>query len=263
VSRLGQPSLTSPFDTVMSSWKHLTLWIIALSALVGCGHSVHEGQLVGSWQLDIQVADARVTYYPDHTWVMTLSSSRADIPNSSEFGKWKLQGDHLVTTTFSTLGNTATRALETSTITKLEEKALELKSRDQSGRIKTTTFHRANSPAAPVSDEDCRQGLAGTWTFSDTNSQKKTGALLYSSYRADGGASWRGTIYRESGSQPAPFATGLWRVQGGLLYTSVTNSEGPLPADSKEERDEIIFLTPSQFTYRDEQGMIHKVVHAR
>jgi hypothetical protein len=248
----------------MNTRTKLVACIYAAFVLLGCEHSLQEGQLVGSWQLDIHVADARVTYYADHTWAMTLTSSNTDIPSSSEFGDWKLQGNRLVTNTRSTLDNIATNMLETATIVKLDGSVLVWKVQDQSGHSKTSTLHRTDMAAAPVTDADFTRRLVGTWIFSFTNSDKLTGALLYSSYRADGSTSWRGTVYRESRSQEMPKATGVWRVQEGHLSTTITNSQqSNLLPIGKESRDEIISVTGSQFTYRDDQGTIYKVVRAQ
>jgi len=230
-----------------------------LLAVVGCKRSFQESQLVGSWQLDVQAADVRFTYYTNHTWVMIITSSE-NIPSGSEFGEWKLDGDRLTITTRSALDDAATNVRETGKIEKLNNSVLIEKNQDVGGKTKTSAFHRVEMPSASVADSEFTQKLVGTWRYSYTNTTKPTGVLLYSIYRADGNALWHGTIYKESDSLPMPKASGIWRVDRGYLSTTITNIQSNLLQINKESRDQILSITDSQFTYRDEQGIVKKVI---
>jgi hypothetical protein len=234
-----------------------------LCVFTGCKRTYQESQLIGSWQLDVHVADARVTYYVNHNWVVTLISSNDNVPSGSEFGEWKLEGDNLITVTRSTFDNAATNVRETAKILKLNDSVLSEKTQDNSGKTKTSTFHKIDAPAASVSDIELAQKLIGTWRYSYTNTDKLTGMLLYSLYKSDGSASWRGTLFKEDRSLPAPPASGVWRFENGDLITTITNVQTDSSAINKESSDGIILVTESQFTYRDGQGIVKKEIRVQ
>ena len=242
--------------------KFLVLGLTAF-VFIGCKQSIHENQLVGSWKLENSVADARFTYYANHTWVMTIVSSDAQIPSGSEFGDWKLDGNRIITITRCTLDNIAGNTSEIGSIVKLTDSVLVEKTPDINGQTKTSTFHKIDAPAASVSDAELCRNLVGTWVFSYTNASKAAGVLLYSSYQPNGTAFWHGIIFKENQSLPMPEANGVWKVENGYLGTTITNSQSSQLAANKETRDQIISITDSQFTYRDEQDTIKKVVRLK
>jgi hypothetical protein len=226
--------------------------------IIGCSHSFKESQLVGSWQLDVQNADVRFTYYPNHTWIMTITGTES-LPSESEFGEWKLEGDSLMLITRSGLDDKVSNVQETGKIRELNNSVLVELNQDANGKTRTSSFHRVGSPSPSVSDDEFAQRLVGTWRYSYTNTAKLAGVLLYSSYQKDGRAFWHGTIYKESGSISAPKASGNWQVENGFLKTTITNSQPNGPSMNQGSQDEIISVTDSQFTYRDEQGVLKKV----
>jgi hypothetical protein len=223
--------------------------------LAGCQKSFQENQLIGSWKLDVHVADARITYYQNHTWVMLMVSSDERIPTGTEFGEWKLDGNHLETITHSTFDNHATDKTETGTIIKLNDSTLVEKTSDDSGQTKTSTFQKIDAPFASIPDDEISQKIVGTWISTYTNATKLAGTLIYSIYDKNGSAHWHGTLFRESGAQPLPSAEGNWHVENGYLVTVITNL-----SSSQESRDQILSITDSQFTYRDEKDTIKKAL---
>ncbi len=240
-------------------WIALKL-CIALSLacfLTGCGRSYKDSQLVGSWQLDVSLANAIITYHPDHTWVMTLTSSKNDIPNGSQSGDWKIEGNRLVTMTRSTLNNAVTNIQETAEIMKLNDSQLLWQTQGKDGKKRISKLHRVASaePAAVSTDAELTRSLVGTWTLSVTNT-KGLRAVFYKTYQADGSAIWHGTMYSQTRTQAAPNASGVWRVEQGNFFTTVTNSSSRLIPVNKESRDKIISVTASQFIYKDENGKI-------
>src|SRR5262249_24931859 len=72
-------------------------------------------------------------------------------------------------------------------------------------------------------------------------------------YRADGTVTWDGTSISQRRTQQF-VDHGVWRVEGGYLCTTVTNSAVNQFALRKEYRDELISATDSEFTYRTASG---------
>jgi hypothetical protein len=234
--------------------------IFSAIVLAGCKKSFQESQLIGSWQLGVHVADARVTYYPNHTWVMIMVSSDDRVPSGSEFGEWKLDGNRLITITRYTFDNRVSNTSETGTIAKLNDSTLIEKTSSDNGQTKKSTFNKIEAPLASVSDDELSQKVIGTWISTYTNTTKLAGTLIYSIYDKNGSAHWHGTVFKESQSQPLPNADGKWRVENGYLVTAITNLSSNQTPPSQESRDQILSITDSQFTYRDEHGTIKKAL---
>lgn len=232
--------------------------VTLLSLVVGCTHVYQDKQLIGSWQLESRTSDARFTYYPNHTWALVVTSSDSRVPSGTAFGSWKLTGDRISVITESTLDNKPSRKEEIATVVTLTSSSLTIINQESNGAERTSSFHRIDVAAAVPSDEECAQKLQGTWLYLYTNKVKSAGLRAYSSYQSDGKASWHGTIYRGTESSRTPNALGKWRVEHGYLITGVTNSEGGVLPTNTETRDEIIQITDSQFSYRDESGTIKK-----
>ena len=245
----------------MNVRKRLCFVLTCLACIVlfaACKRAYQENQLVGSWRLDNGAADARLTYYSNHTWVLVVLSSDSQITSGTAFGSWRLDGDRVNTTTESALDNKPSKADEIGEITKLTASALVLRNRDVNNKETTSTFSRIEAPTTTLSDEECTAKLLGTWLYSYTNSAKLVGARLYESYQSNGLAVSHGTIYRNGQSSPFPNVSGTWRVENGLLVTAITNSEAPASVRNKEVRDQILQITDSQFSFRDEHGFIKK-----
>jgi len=234
--------------------------ILAAFALAGCKQSFQESQLVGSWRLDIHIADTRVTYYPNHTWVVTMVSSDDRVPSGSEFGEWKLEGNRLTTITRCMFDNRSASASETGTIVKLNRSTLVEKTSNNGGQTKTSTFHKIDAPLASISDDELSQKVVGSWISTYTNTTKLAGTLIYGIYDKNGSAHWHGTVFKKSESRPLPDADGTWRVKNGYLVTAITNLSSKQTLPSQESRDQILSVTDSQFTYRDEQDTIKKAL---
>jgi hypothetical protein len=234
--------------------------ISSLFGLAGCSKSFQEHQLIGSWKLDVHVADARITYYPNHTWVTVMVSSDDRVPSGSEFGEWKLEGNHILTVTRCTFDNSAKNQLETGTIIDLKDATLVEKTSGDDGQTKTSTFQKIDAPAASISDDDLSPKMIGTWIFTYTNTTKLAGTLIFSTYEKNGSAHWRGTVFKESKSEPLPNADGTWRIENGFLITAITSLSSGQTPPSRVARDQILSVTDSQFTYRDEQDTIKKAL---
>jgi len=251
------------YSEVIKIFQQNALLLVAVTlSAVGCKRAYQESQIIGSWQLDVQVADARVSYYKNHSWVATLNSSRENIPSGTEIGNWKLEGDRLISVTRSTFDNKEVNTRDVGRIIKLTESLL-VEEAQENGRTKTFTLHKVDLPAILVSDTDLTRKLVGTWQFSMTNAANSTGALLYSTYQTNGSAFWSGTIYKDSRPMPMPKASGVWRVEQGHLKTTIMQSQSSLLPINKESSDAILFVTDSQFTYCDEQATLHKVLRIR
>jgi hypothetical protein len=226
----------------------------------GCHRAYEENQLVGSWQLEVPMADARFTYYTNHTWVLTVVSSDSRVPSGCAFGSWKLQGDRVSTITYSTLDDRPARTDEAARITKLTSASLVVDGEDIAGKKNISVFHKVDTSAALPPDSECARKLTGTWLYSYTNVAKVGGARLYSEYEPSGRMFCHGMLYDGEKSAPAPDAFGYWKIDGGFLVTAITNSQSRVLAGNKESRDEIILITDSQFSYRDEAGAVKKVL---
>jgi hypothetical protein len=228
---------------------------IAIGLLSGCGAHYTESQLLGSWQLESHATDARITYYPDHNWVMTVTSNDPRVESGAGFGVWRLEGNQLSTVTLSTLGNEAVSSREVAKITRLTDSSLVWERGS-----KAVNFRRTSGSAAALSDTELTRRLEGTWRHSSTNSTRSVGTSADSLYRADGYASWHGTAYDVQQAKPLPRASGAWYVNNGQLVTTITNAEPGLKLPKEETRDELILVTDSQFTYRDARGNTHKAL---
>jgi hypothetical protein len=246
----------------MNSEKRVStiwIWTVLLFLAAGCSRTYRENQLIGSWQLDNPMSDTRLTYYTNHTWILTVISSDSRVPSGVEFGTWVLEGNRVSATTQSTLEDKAANVRETAEIQGLTDTALVLE-----GKAKST-FRKVDQPAAVSSDADCAQKLEGTWLYAYTNKAKLEGMRVYEDYHPGGVAFSRGTLYKQGKSFSAPNTSGTWRVDHGSLITAITNAPPDLLArfGNKESRDEIILVTDSQFSYRDANGAIKKVVRSR
>jgi hypothetical protein len=232
----------------------------AVVALAGCGKSsFQDSQLVGSWKLENPAADLRLTYYPNHTWVMIATSPDKSVPTGAEFGGWKLNGNQLLLVTSCGMDNQPVNNREVGTIVKLNDSVLVF----ANGATKNPTFHKSDAPTAAIPDKELAGKLVGSWMFSYTNVPRAMGVLLYSAYQPNGVAHWQGTIYQHAQSHPAPKASGTWLVQNGYMLTAITNSEPNQLGATKQSRDQILSVTDSQFTYKDEQGSIQKVLRRK
>lgn len=226
--------------------------------LAGCSRSYKDDQITGSWRLDNANIDARLTYYTNHTWALIVESPDGRVPSGSALGTWKLEGDRVSTITESALNNNPSRAAETARIIQLDASTLVIRNTDTNGAEKTSALKRADSPAAIASDDEYTRKLSGTWLYSYTNKTKAAGMRLYSIYEPGGTASWHGTIYKADTYTPAPNAFGLWRVEHGILITTITNTQANSLPSNQEARDQILQVTDSQFSFRDEKGALKK-----
>lgn len=214
---------------------------------------------MGSWKLENPAADLRLTYYPNHTWVMIATSPDKSVPTGAEFGGWKLNGNQLLLVTSCGMDNQPVNNREVGTIVKLNDSVLVF----ANGATKNPTFHKSDAPTAAIPDKELAGKLVGSWMFSYTNVPRAMGVLLYSAYQPNGVAHWQGTIYQHAQSHPAPKASGTWLVQNGYMLTAITNSEPNQLGATKQSRDQILSVTDSQFTYKDEQGSIQKVLRRK
>jgi hypothetical protein len=165
--------------------------------------------------------------------------------------------------TESTFSNVApSKAIETAQIVQLDASTLVIRSANTNGTRRTLAFKRVDSPAVIASDDEYTHKLLGTWQYGYTNRAKVAGVRLYCTYAPAGTASWHGTIYRSDVSVPAPDIFGLWRVEHGFLVTSITNAPAASLPD-KEARDQILQVTDSQFTFRDENGALKKYLRTQ
>ena len=251
----------NPHQFIASKVLQLVVPLSCCIGLTGCNnHHYTEKQLIGSWQLDIHVADARVTYYTNHMWVGTITSSDSRVPSGSEFGSWMLNGNNLETVTFSTLNEASPDAKDVARIDRLNESSMVeiIGNKDISANSKKSSFHKIDGPCPLMTDDDLAQRLIGTWVYSYTNSVKHAAVCLFSSYQSNGTALWHGTRMRDGDESPTPNASGIWRVEQGGLFTTITNIEQKGAPINKESRDEIVFVTDSDFVFRDESGVVKK-----
>jgi hypothetical protein len=218
--------------------------------LAGCKESFREEQLIGSWQYDASAADIRLTYYSNHTWVMTVENSKGSVPNGTAFGEWFLADNRLTEITHSTFDNKDTGGCITNTIIKLSNLVL----LDQNlQRTNISSFHRVDSPAVTGSDNELFNKLVGTWTTMLGTD------VLYNVYRPNGTANWHRAIpFDASKSQPLPDLNGVWAVEKGCLVSAVTNSLNR--AWNMPTHKQILFIGDSQFTYLDDSDTVQKAL---
>ncbi len=193
-------------------------------------------------------------------WVETLTSSDNRVPNGSEFGSWKLSGNKLETVTFSTLNGASSDAKDVAKIDSLNESNMVEISRnkDISANSKMSSFHKVDGPCPLMTDDELAKRLVGTWVYSYTNSFKHFAVCLFSSYQSNGTALWNGSQLRNGQEFPVPNASGIWRIEQGGLFTTITNIEQKGVLINKESRDEIVFVTDSDFIFREESGVVRK-----
>lgn len=115
--------------------------------------------------------------------------------------------------------------------------------------------NRSAPPSATrgLSDSELAQRLTGTWILSVIN----TDSVTFSgevSYRPDGTVVWQGTTSDKSGRQSF-LVEGTWLIQGGFLFTRPTRSTLPGMENRPEDRDQIISISETEFTYRDAAGV--------
>lgn len=235
---------------------------LAAVTLVGCKHSYHENQLMGSWRRESEAANVCFTYFTNHTWLMTVTSHINTVSDEAQFGDWKIDGSHLVMVTRSSFDAAATKIAEEASLLKLNDSTLSFKKMDLAGDGKPYTFHRVNPRDFFPEDKLLSRQLVGTWQSSHTNSDRKIGDVVYSIYNSNGVAKWHGAIYKESELISVPASFGTWRVEQGCLVTEVTKSENDKWVGAKS-KDEILFLISSQFVYRDDTGTMKKMLRVK
>ena len=120
-------------------------------------------------------------------------------------------------------------------------------------------------------DADFRQKLVGTWSFSATNAtpaQVTQTISTKTTYHSDGTFTMMGEVGMSSPtnsssitipSTPNPFSrridgSGVWRVEQGCLYTTITNSASV--QTNVDHCDEILSLNDHQFSYRIKAGQL-------
>jgi hypothetical protein len=125
-------------------------------------------------------------------------------------------------------------------------------------------------------DADLRQKLIGTWDFASTNAAYNDGKQWMSkvtTYSADGTFAMAGEIgmiyptnrskrtfaMRDGVLVPSPESyskaisgSGVWRVERGCLFTTITNSTSW--QTNVEHCDEILLVTSQLFSSRYKQG---------
>jgi hypothetical protein len=65
---------------------------------------------------------------------------------------------------------------------------------------------------------------------------------------------------RDGEESLTPSASGIWRVEQSGLFTTITNIDQKGVPSNKESRDEIVFVSDSDFVFRDESGVVQKVL---
>lgn len=256
-------NLKNPLHFIASKVLKLLVPLSCSIAITGCNnHHYTEMQLIGSWQLDANVADARVTYYTNHMWVGTVTSSDTRVPNGSEFGGWMLNGNHLETITYSTLNGASSDAKEITKIDSLNKSTMVQiqENEDVNSNHKKSRFHRIDAPCPLMADDDLTHKLTGTWEYSYTNPVKHAAVCLFSIYETNGAALWHGTMIKDGEELPTANAAGIWQVEKGCLFTTITNIDQKGVPINKESRDEIVFITDSEFIFRDDHGVVKKVL---
>jgi hypothetical protein len=120
------------------------MWILLLTCLAlpivsGCGPSGKAAKLIGSWKLDIGIANITLTYSKDYTYVAKMSG----IANGSENGEWSVSGDRLTSKSkSSTIAAEDIGKEDVATIEKLDDTVLVIRSKDKQGKEQTMTFQR-------------------------------------------------------------------------------------------------------------------------
>jgi hypothetical protein len=75
----------------------LVLTITLVFLLAGCGRSIQESKVVGSWQVYLNPKRAIIyTYRKDHSWTLTVTGRKFS-EDTAVIGDWRLNGDQLVT----------------------------------------------------------------------------------------------------------------------------------------------------------------------
>jgi hypothetical protein len=125
-------------------------------------------------------------------------------------------------------------------------------------------------------DADLRKKLVGTWDFASANAanhDSKQWMSKQTTYSADGTFTMVGEVgmiyptnrskrtfaLRDGALVPSPESyskaiggSGVWRVESGCLFTTVTNSTSW--QTNVEHCDEILLLTSQLFSYRYKEG---------
>jgi len=81
-------------------------------------------------------------------------------------------------------------------------------------------------------------------------------------YRTNGTYEMQGAVGTTDHSFTNPIGdAGTWRVEGGYLYTTVTNqAPGRINGES---RDQVLSLSVGRFTYRTERGQVRTAERER
>lgn len=111
--------------------------ITLASSLFGCNSFGQNSKLLGSWKLDYGGFGSGVwTYSSDNTFILTAGGE-------SLRGKWKLEGNKLITTAINSTHSKDSNILgkeDTSEVIKLDDSVLILKAKDESGREQVYTL---------------------------------------------------------------------------------------------------------------------------
>lgn len=216
--------------------------------LTSCKRSVAPTQLEGSWQWHGGGAQITWAYLKDHTWVMGVSGAT----NAALTGSWKLDGHRLTTTTrSSTLSDMAAPKEEVVEIQELDGSTLVVDSPDARGGSRVLTLQRLDG-----SDGALARKLLGAWIVWSTNASSGTLISGTRTFREDGTALWDLVIHTQSRTQAVTMQS-EWRVDGGVLSETPTNATSQSIRLNKESRDQVVFVTDSQFVYRDDDGKVH------
>src|SRR5258707_2653026 len=71
--------------------RSISCCILALGLLTSCNRSFKPNNLEGSWLYNSSVAQAKWTYFPDNTWLMSVTGAT----NGRLSGDWTLDGNRL------------------------------------------------------------------------------------------------------------------------------------------------------------------------
>ncbi len=192
---------------------------------------------------------AKWTYFGDHTWRLSVSGST----NAALAGDWVLDGNRLTTITRqSSLAPGTLSGQETVVLSKLTSSLMEATPKDRKVGEKTYVLRRVEADDAGLTLR-----LAGTWTDAVANTNNGVSAHMSSTYETEGKATWSATVTGGLDTETI-VRTGEWWVEYGYLCAVVTNP-APLSLSALEavSRDEIVEVTPTQFTFLDSQGTLH------
>jgi hypothetical protein len=104
------------------------------------------------------------------------------------------------------------------------------------------------------SDVKIARRLVGVWHESITNLHGVR-AAYDETYETNGRVTWSGTFITHSRTQQF-FDVGVWRVERGKLYTTVTNSAVNTFALNREYPTDLISVTATQITYSVTNDMV-------